>query len=740
MEGKRPSRPSSVDSAIFGSAITNLELMRDRDELYLGSGVQRSNLSVRDHVVSTLPSVGASCPVPSGPPRPPKVPHENSSSWAPPRKPIPRRPVGHSSVSEGSVRKGDCDSAEASTALVRVEPLHVRSSPASRAGPSNTRHLFDQASCSLSSLAEDFAAVDVQEDADSPPPYAGPISASPTDIKRQDTQSSVASGSEPQSIIQVVRENRPDIVQQMLEQGIGFDEVDPITKRTAVMEAANLRRPTLCQILVSSGTRLHLKDADQNTALHHAAYQGDAETCQLLLNAGAQLEEYNKGGETPLTVAAQSGHTDCVLCLLNSWTEQQGHAATLLEGFLEASRSGNVSTAQAFIDWGVKPKKMKESWKPIAYAAQSGSIPMIDLMMFQKCSIKDRSPDGWTALHQAAFYGQTPMVEKLLGWKQNWKASTKKDQETALHLAIRAGNSQTATALMLHKDASIAMKDADSQQAIHHAVRNGDVHLTSLLLSKGARLDDQNKYGWTPSLIAAAYGHLPLVAMFITRGVAIEDKLGTPDFKPSKRTSQAARKGYWAEIRWPHSGARALHLALEFGHDEVASMLIASGARIDEPDSRSWRPIHYASFHGRLRMVHELLSRGASPHSTTEDGNTPMALGFRGPGLLVNREEKEQICELLHVAMHSHKKSKMKQLTGFMSRGSNKSRDAGARNKAWHTAELAALYDPVDDGDSQDNSVPSPDIGAPQNEGEEDRYDFVLYEQPRPSRLTKSRS
>ena len=237
------------------------------------------------------------------------------------------------------------------------------------------------------------------------------------------------------------------------------------------------------------------------------------------------------------------------------------------------------------------------------------------------------------------------------------------------------------------------MKDADAQQAIHHAVRNGDIGLTSLLLSKGAKLDDETDYGWSPIHLASAYGHVPLVAEFITRGISIEQKLGSPDFRPGKKTNEAARKGYWAEIRWPHPGARPLHLALEFGQDEVANMLLASGAKTDEADSKYWRPLHYAAFNCRIHMVEMLLGRGASPHATTDDGNTALGLGFREHGLFASYEDKEQIHELLHSAMNAHRKSKFKQLTRAMSAGGNKSRDAGERNRAWHTAELAAaLY------------------------------------------------
>lgn len=476
------------------------------------------------------------------------------------------------------------------------------------------------------------------------------------------------------------------------------------------MEAVNLRRSSACRLLVRSGSRLHLKDNDGNSALHFAAGLGDADLCQILLEVGAQVDEHNQVGDTPLSVAARKGSTESVLLLLNSWTVQSANGITLLKAFEEASKSGNVSTAQAFLDRGVKPKKLKEAWKPVAYAAQSGSIPMLDFMLNQKCSLKERSPDGWTALHFAAAHGHTAMIEKLLALKLSWKAQTKKTEETALHLAIRNQHSSAATALILHKDASISMKDADAQQALHHSVRNGDITLTAALLNRGAKLNEETKFGWAPIHIASACGHLPLVAEFITRGVSVEERLGSPSFKPSKKTNEAARKGYWAEIRWPHPGARPLHLALEFGHDEVANILIASGARIDEADSLYWRPIHYAAFNARVAMIDMLITRGASPHATTETGNTALSLGFRGPGLVATYEDKMHVRDMLQAAMNSQTKSKFKAFTGFMSVGpmTNRSRDVSDRNKVWHTAELAAaLYQDAhfEDGEGEEEQL-----------------------------------
>jgi hypothetical protein len=263
--------------------------------------------------------------------------------------------------------------------------------------PARTNTLFNQASRSLSSLAQDVEDVRVNEDpSDDPPPYVNHRTPSfPRDVKRRNTQTSMDIAPENLNLIQLVRENQVDLLRILLDHGTNIDEVDPSNNRTAIIEATNLRRSRISQILIQAGCRLHLKDVDGNTALHFAAFNGDSNTCVLLLNAGAQLDEYNKEGETPLDLAARNGHTEAVVCLLNTWVTRNGHAAMLLKGFLEATKSGNASTARAFIERGVQPKKLKESWKPVVYAAQSGSIPMMDLMLAEKCNIKAKCPEGY---------------------------------------------------------------------------------------------------------------------------------------------------------------------------------------------------------------------------------------------------------------------------------------------------------------------------------------------------------
>ncbi|KAK5114858.1 hypothetical protein LTR62_002015 [Meristemomyces frigidus] len=566
----------------------------------------------------------------------------------------------------------------------------------------------------------------VQPYVDSPPAYAGPAwaagprTARVTQPRRNTGRSSLVRHSTLSTMTQLARESRLDEIRAALKDGYNVNELDASTGTTPIMESARYRRWDACRLLIESGARVHLKDSDGNTALHHAARVGDSEICQVLLDAGAPSEDCNKDGKQAIQLAVEGGHTETVLTLVNSIPYRKPNDEALVNAWLSAIKLGDTPTAQALLAKGVKPKRLKDSWRMAGYAAQSGSIPMLEHVLAQKASLKERSPLGYSPLHFAALHGHQPMVERLLALKVPWKATTKKTEETALHIAAAAGHTGTALALVAHKDANVTVEDADDQQPVHHAVRKGDARLLATLLQHGAKLKDANEYGWKPIHLAAAYGHVNLLAECITRATNIEEKLTTPSFKPEKRTNQAARRGYWAEIRWPHAGSRPLHLALEFGHVDVAHLLISSGAKLDEPDSRGWRPLHMAAWSCLPDMVDLLLQKGVTVDARTVDGHTALTLGYREYGIIQNQAARARIHDTLSIALARQKRSMIKQLT-TKSPSSVESKTGHQRNLAWHTAQLAEqLYQPEDlregedDGDMDDfsDSLEGSEIGV----------------------------
>jgi len=86
---------------------------------------------------------------------------------------------------------------------------------------------------------------------------------------------------------------------------------------TPVMEAVRGgHRSTLTLLLLAAPEAAHCQDEDGQTALHIAAWLGDAHAIERLLVAGARINTMTGSGDTPLHIAAFAGHAEAVQALL----------------------------------------------------------------------------------------------------------------------------------------------------------------------------------------------------------------------------------------------------------------------------------------------------------------------------------------------------------------------------------------------------------------------------------------
>ena len=117
------------------------------------------------------------------------------------------------------------------------------------------------------------------------------------------------------------------------------------------------------------------------------------------------------------------------------------------------------------------------------------------------------SPDGFTALGLACFFGNREGAELLLarGARVN-DASRNRMRVAPLHSAL-AGNDTTIAELLLAAGADVNAVQADGYTPLHEAAQNGDRAIAERLVAAGAdpqaRLDD----GSTPADSARRSGH-----------------------------------------------------------------------------------------------------------------------------------------------------------------------------------------------------------------------------------------
>lgn len=550
----------------------------------------------------------------------------------------------------------------------------------------------------------EYAAPHLPVRAHTAPQISGAANGSRTISPRQDYMSGRASSSfdtgkwmdEGSSTLFAAAEaGQIESVESALLQGANIDSVQSFSGRTALHVAIAASQDSMVTYLLQRGANIHASDSRRSSPLHVCAQTGLPSIAQSLLDRGAYVEVRDDDGKTPLEVAASSGQPEITSVLLDHVKRLSSQSKPNDQAVVAALRcaleSGNVSTVEVFLasDAVVVKKVKSDRDQPLLAAARGGNLALIDMLLANKCNIKEKSTEGWTALHFAAHLGHVPIVERLLQREGSLVKSTTKKKETALHLAIKSGYNHVARILIQTKGAPITARDTYGDEPLHTAIRVGSYELVSLLLESKVGMDVENEFGWRPIHIAAAYGHLSITALLITRAVNIEEKTSKPSYQSAKikMTHEVVKAGMRAEACWPHPGSRPLHLATEFGCEDIVSLLLEHGAKPDESDSEGWRPLHHAAFCGLPDLVESLLAKGAYPHAVTSDGKTALSLGFRTSGPPISDVAMSRVCELLETAQAYTKKKKLDSISRGLSFGG---KSAEERDQAWRTAALAA--------------------------------------------------
>ena len=418
----------------------------------------------------------------------------------------------------------------------------------------------------------------------------------------------------------------------------------------------------MVMLFLQRQANVNARDLFQRTALHVAASRGFTNICSLLLEYGAQVDSRDGNCTTPLQLAVQGEHIKVVeLLLLRS---NLGPTDMIfIAAFFGAIETGNVRMVSCFLDRGAVIKGPKyDAHKPITLAAKSGNPNMVELMVRKKAKIKEKDGNGWTALHFAAHHGHAAIIEALADKEIPSKSVTAK-KETPLHLAVKSSSFAATDALLRGKGSlTLASKDVHGQEPLHHAVRAGDTDIASLLFSYKANIAAENAFGWKPLHTAVAYGNMTMIERLIDLGASLEERTTLTDYKKDQTHSLVA-DGYWAEVRWPHVGSKPLHLAVEYGREDIANYLLTKGAKVDSTCGEGWRPLHLAAFHASPAMVELLLRMGAYPHAVTDmsRSRTPLVIARSRSADHVSEDDRGRVQELLELAMMSTPKKSQEQ-------------------------------------------------------------------------------
>jgi ankyrin repeat protein len=146
-------------------------------------------------------------------------------------------------------------------------------------------------------------------------------------------------------------------------------------------------------------------------------------------------------------------------------------------------------------------------------AASLGRIEQLNESLSDAGSQNSYSPDGFTALHFASYFGQPEAAKILLenGAKVDAVANNP-TRVMPLHSAASARN-LAAARLLLEHGAPVDARQQAGWVPIHAAAQNGDGEMLDLLLKHGANAEIANDEGKTAAMVARAKGHTQIAAM-----------------------------------------------------------------------------------------------------------------------------------------------------------------------------------------------------------------------------------
>jgi ankyrin repeat protein len=383
-------------------------------------------------------------------------------------------------------------------------------------------------------------------------------------------------------------------------------------------------------------TRLEEKDNKGWSPIHIAAGLGLTDLLTLFSKERPDLFPYDActdEGDTPLHLATQKQRLDAAAFLLsNGSNPRQKNGEGLTPAHIAAAH-GNIDFLTVLLeqDRNLLRALSSDGQMPLHLAASQGHIETALFLLSHGLNPTDDVFDNWSDLKQEGASFHTPIAVAVMEGQKEFVAyflSKRSDllDDTLLTLAISCKDISIAI-FLIDQGADLGGQDAEGKNALHlatihsnsdtdflqkllikrpdllqvctndhecfsllHLVAKHHVHINiaKLLLDQGVDLSIKGKDGMTAIHLAAGYGRVDLLKLFLEREPELFHKtLNTVT------TSNAI-----VNNKVIHAHSNLLHFTTQCGCIEATELLLENGVNFCTKDARGWTPVHVAANEG----------------------------------------------------------------------------------------------------------------------------------------------
>src|SRR3990167_1642771 len=215
-------------------------------------------------------------------------------------------------------------------------------------------------------------------------------------------------------LIDAVRNNNDQLVQQLLGEGINPDNQD-LWGFTALILAAYSNNPDMVEILLAANADPNIQNKDGSTALIVAAQRNNLDMFEALLAANADPNIQGNNGYTALHWAAYFNNLAMVKVLLTANADpniQNKDGSTALHW---AAEHNNLAMVKVLLAANADPNIQSNSgYTPLIWAAKNNNLAMVKVLLAAHADPNIQSNSGYTPLIFAAKNNNLDMANILL--------------------------------------------------------------------------------------------------------------------------------------------------------------------------------------------------------------------------------------------------------------------------------------------------------------------------------------
>ncbi|XP_061528302.1 death-associated protein kinase 1 isoform X3 [Phycodurus eques] len=283
------------------------------------------------------------------------------------------------------------------------------------------------------------------------------------------------------------------------------------------------------------------------------------------------------------------------------------------------------------------------NYEPLGLEADMWSVGVITYIL-KRMTIQDSLQHPWIKPKdtQQALSRKESAVNmekfKKFAARRKWKQSVR-----LISLCNRLSRSFLSRSNMsvARSDDTLDEEDSFVMKAIIHAINDDNVPGLRHLLGSLNNYDvnQPNKHGTPPLLIAAGCGNVDIIKLLMRKGAHIQ----THDKSGANAIYYAARHGHVDTLKFLHankcpldiqdkSGETALHVAARYGNVDVVSYLCSIRANPDLCDRERETALHCAAWHGYSAVARALCRASCRVDAKNREGEsallTASARGF----------------------------------------------------------------------------------------------------------------